>query len=185
MTWIPSIIKEFADICGQRNLHPNSRDTNEELLERVKANLRVPRAWALMIAFTVGFFLGFINVIAQSSPVHFAISHRLGLQKYHFKLSMRLFYIMNQALLQLDLTGVTSRLKIKMYCYAQSEAWSWLSRNHCILHPLLQICIFDESRWLFYCFRKQRNHFFISTQRNMIKWTAFLRDRFWYPVNER
>lgn len=29
----------------QRNLHPNPKDTKEELLERVKANLRTPRTW--------------------------------------------------------------------------------------------------------------------------------------------
>ncbi|KAL2068702.1 hypothetical protein VTL71DRAFT_15040 [Oculimacula yallundae] len=28
---------------NQRNLHPNSKDTKEQLLERVKANLRTPR----------------------------------------------------------------------------------------------------------------------------------------------
>jgi hypothetical protein len=30
---------------SQRNLHPNPKDSKEELLERVKANLRVPRTW--------------------------------------------------------------------------------------------------------------------------------------------
>ena len=29
----------------QRNLHPNPKDSKEELLERAKANLRVPRTW--------------------------------------------------------------------------------------------------------------------------------------------
>jgi hypothetical protein len=28
----------------QRNLHPNSKDTKEQLLERVQANMRTPRS---------------------------------------------------------------------------------------------------------------------------------------------
>ena len=34
---------------SQRNLHPNSKDTDKELLERVKANMRTPRTWALVM----------------------------------------------------------------------------------------------------------------------------------------
>lgn len=32
-----------TDRAAQRNLHPNPNDTKAQLLERVKANLRVPR----------------------------------------------------------------------------------------------------------------------------------------------
>ena len=35
--------EDSTDSIPQRNLHPNSKDTKEELLERVKANMRVPR----------------------------------------------------------------------------------------------------------------------------------------------
>lgn len=33
----------FAEPSIQRNLHPQASDTREQLLERVKANLRIPR----------------------------------------------------------------------------------------------------------------------------------------------
>lgn len=33
----------FKIDCDQRDLHPQDGDTREQLLERVKANLRIPR----------------------------------------------------------------------------------------------------------------------------------------------
>lgn len=33
----------------QRNLHPNSKDTKAQLLERVKANMRTPRSWTVLV----------------------------------------------------------------------------------------------------------------------------------------
>ncbi|KAH6673193.1 hypothetical protein B0J14DRAFT_592704 [Halenospora varia] len=40
-TWTHDELRRWL---AARNLHPNPKDTKEELLERVKANLRVPRA---------------------------------------------------------------------------------------------------------------------------------------------
>ncbi|KAE8452421.1 hypothetical protein EG329_000323 [Mollisiaceae sp. DMI_Dod_QoI] len=39
-TWTREELRRWL---SARNLHPNSKDTQEELLERVKANLRTPR----------------------------------------------------------------------------------------------------------------------------------------------
>jgi len=39
-TWTKEEMRRWL---AARNLHPNPKDTTEELLERVKANLRVPR----------------------------------------------------------------------------------------------------------------------------------------------
>jgi len=36
--------EEMRRWLAARNLHPNPKDSKEELLERVKANLRTPRA---------------------------------------------------------------------------------------------------------------------------------------------
>ncbi|KAH8598119.1 hypothetical protein B0O99DRAFT_507118, partial [Bisporella sp. PMI_857] len=36
--------EEMRRWLAARNLHPNSKDSREQLLERVKANMRVPRA---------------------------------------------------------------------------------------------------------------------------------------------
>lgn len=35
--------RTFAEPSVQRDLHPQASDTREQLLERVKANLRIPR----------------------------------------------------------------------------------------------------------------------------------------------
>ncbi|EPE32309.1 hypothetical protein GLAREA_07442 [Glarea lozoyensis ATCC 20868] len=37
-------MEELRRWLAARNLHPNSKDTKEQLVERVKANLRTPRA---------------------------------------------------------------------------------------------------------------------------------------------
>lgn len=36
--------EELRRWLAARNLHPNPKDTNEQLVERVKANMRTPRA---------------------------------------------------------------------------------------------------------------------------------------------
>lgn len=42
---IPSVSRPQISLidCAQRDLHPQDSDTREQLLERVKANLRIPR----------------------------------------------------------------------------------------------------------------------------------------------
>ncbi|TVY35596.1 hypothetical protein LSUB1_G003840 [Lachnellula subtilissima] len=40
-TWTREELRRFL---AARNLYPNSQDTNEQLLERVQANMRTPRA---------------------------------------------------------------------------------------------------------------------------------------------
>jgi len=39
-TWTQEEMRRWL---AARNLHPNSKDTKEQLLERIKANLRTPR----------------------------------------------------------------------------------------------------------------------------------------------
>ncbi|KAG0645200.1 hypothetical protein D0Z07_9007 [Hyphodiscus hymeniophilus] len=41
--FMPPFLRCLADV-SKRNLHPNPKDTKEELLERVRANLRAPRS---------------------------------------------------------------------------------------------------------------------------------------------
>lgn len=38
------LLPEESLTNSQRNLHPNSKDTKEQLLERINANMRTPRA---------------------------------------------------------------------------------------------------------------------------------------------